>query len=549
MAYNITLSNGAQLITGGLPDGTIDQTSSSLTLVGKNYPGYGTFLNENMIRLVENFANGAAPTAPLPGQLWWDTAGKYLKVNTATTKGTAASAWKTMATMTSGSSQPNNPIVGEQWWDTGSVQLKVWNGTAWTAVGPLTTSATGNTGAVPDTIVATSPSTTYVVLKFYINNSLVGIWSKEPTFSTAVTGFATIKTGLNLATNISNQAFQGTADVANNLYVSGAFPSVPGSAFLRNDVNGTLNGALTITNDTGLKVGVASDFEATVTSGEVTLRNVTNNKDLHLSIKKAGAQTVFLKGNAISGLAEAISSPNSGSNPFTLATKDYVDTVLGGGVGTTSFYANVNPGANVTYTLGNVANRWSNIFLQSSLIGNVFAANVNTTRANLATVYVSDTILPTSNTTVNLGSTGMWFNTFYGVSVQAKYADLAERFSSDQPYPAGTVVALGGDKEITAAEQELSDEVFGVISTRAAYLMNGAAGDDSTHPPVAVNGRVPVRVVGRIQKGDRLVAAGNGLARAGARNEISPWNVIGRALESKTTDGEGTIEAIVKLNS
>jgi hypothetical protein len=208
MAYNITLSNGGALITGGLPDGTIDTTSSSLTLVGKNYPGYGTFLNENMIHLVENFANGAAPTAPLPGQLWWDTSGKVIKVNTATTKGTAASAWKPMATMSAGSSQPNNPIVGEQWWDTANLQLKVYNGTSWTAVGPLTTSATGNTGAVPDTIVATSPSATYVVLKFYIDNTLVGIWSKEATFSTAVTGFATVKTGLNLATNISNMAFQ-----------------------------------------------------------------------------------------------------------------------------------------------------------------------------------------------------------------------------------------------------------------------------------------------------------------------------------------------------
>jgi hypothetical protein len=549
MAYNITLSNGGQLITGGLPDGTIDQVSSSLTLVGKNYPGYGTFLNENMIRLVENFANGAAPTAPLPGQLWWDTAGKYLKVNTSATKGTAASAWKTMATMTSGSSQPNNPIVGEQWWDTSNVQLKVYNGTTWTAVGPLTTSATGNTGAVPDTIVATSPSATYVVLKFYIDNILVGIWSKEPTFSTAVTGFATVKTGLNLATNITNQAFQGTADVANNLYVSVGFPSVPGSSFLRNDVSGTLNGALTVTNDTGIKVGVASDFEALVTSGEVTLRNVTNNKDFHLSIKKAGAQTNFLKGNAISGLPEATASPTASSNGFTLTTKDYVDTILGGGVGTSTFAANINPTSNVFYTLGNTTNRWSNIFLQSSLIGNVFAANVNTTRANLATVYVSDTILPTSNTTVNLGSTGMWFNTFYGVSVQAKYADLAERFSSDQPYPAGTVVALGGVKEITAADEELSEDVFGVISTRAAYLMNGAAGDDVSHPPVAVNGRVPVRVIGKVKKGDRLVAAGNGLARAGAKNEISAFNVIGRSLEDKFDTAEGTIEAIVKLNS
>jgi hypothetical protein len=143
----------------------------------------------------------------------------------------------------------------------------------------------------------------------------------------------------------------------------------------------------------------------------------------------------------------------------------------------------------------------------------------------------------------------MWFNTFYGVSVQAKYADLAERFSSDQPYPAGTVVALGGVKEITAADEELSEDVFGVISTRAAYLMNGAAGDDVSHPPVAVNGRVPVRVIGKVKKGDRLVAAGNGLARAGAKNEISAFNVIGRSLEDKFDTAEGTIEAIVKLNS
>jgi hypothetical protein len=178
------------------------------------------------------------------------------------------------------------------------------------------------------------------------------------------------------------------------------------------------------------------------------------------------------------------------------------------------------------------------------LVGNVFAAN-----ANVHTVFASGTILPTSNTTVNLGSTGMWFNTFYGVSVQAQYADLAERFETDQPYDPGTVVALGGVKEITAATDELSEDVFGVISTRAAYLMNGAAGSDITHPPVAVNGRVPVRVIGPIRKGDRLVSAGNGLARAGAKHELSAFNVIGRSLEDKLDADEGTIEAIVKLNS
>ena len=227
-----------------------------------------------------------------------------------------------------------------------------------------------------------------------------------------------------------------------------------------------------------------------------------------------------------------------------MATKNYVDTQLGGGTGVSTFSASLNPTANVTFTLGNTTNRWSNVFTQSMLVGNIFSAN-----ANVHTVYASGTILPTANTTVNLGSTGMWFNTFYGVSVQAQYADLAERFETDQPYDPGTVVALGGVKEITAAAEELSEDVFGVISTRAAYLMNGAAGSDITHPPVAVNGRVPVRVIGPVRRGDRLVSAGNGLARAGAKNELTPFNVIGRSLQDKTNVDEGVIEAIVKLNS
>jgi hypothetical protein len=126
---------------------------------------------------------------------------------------------------------------------------------------------------------------------------------------------------------------------------------------------------------------------------------------------------------------------------------------------------------------------------------------------------------------------------------------LAERFEADTAYLPGTVVALGGAKEITAAQEDLSEDVFGVISTKAAFLMNGEAGSDITHPAVAVNGRVPVRVIGRVRKGDRLVSAGAGLARSATRTEITAFNVIGRALENKDTMNEGTVEAIVKLNS
>ena len=547
MAYNITQTNGTALISGGLADGTIDNTTTSLTLVGKNYPGYGTFLNQNVVRIVENFANGSSPTGPLPGQLWWDTSAKLIKINTATIKGSASQAFKPLATMSASATAPNNPVTGEQWWDTGNLQLKVYNGTSWTTVGPAATSATGNSGAIPDTIVATSPSATYVVLKMYVDNILIALYSKESSFTTAVTGFSTVKPGLNLSTNVANNGFQGNATAALNMIVSGA--TVPASSFLRNDQSGTVNGSLSVTNDTGLKAGVASDFEATISSGDVTLRNVTNNKNLILSVKKATVNTPFLKGNATSGLAEMYANPTAAMNGFTVATKNYVDTVLGGGTGVTTFAAHVNPSANVTYTLGNITNRWSNVISQTSFTGNLFSANVNTTRANVADIYIGNSVFPTAGNVVNLGSNGMRFNTIYGVSLQAQYADLAERFASDSAYPAGTVVALGGVEEITAASDALSEDVFGVISTRAAYLMNSSAGSDATHPPVAVNGRVPVRVVGKIKKGDRLVAAGNGLAKSGSKSEITPWNVIGRSLENKQDDGVGTVEAIVKLNS
>jgi hypothetical protein len=134
-----------------------------------------------------------------------------------------------------------------------------------------------------------------------------------------------------------------------------------------------------------------------------------------------------------------------------------------------------------------------------------------------------------------------------GTQINANYADVAERFASDVEMTAGTVVELGGSAEITSCIDELSENVFGVISTRAAYLMNSAAGSDITHPPIAMTGRVPVKVTGSIRKGDRLVAAGNGLARASRPGEATAFNVIGRALEAKESESLGVIEAIVTI--
>jgi len=138
-----------------------------------------------------------------------------------------------------------------------------------------------------------------------------------------------------------------------------------------------------------------------------------------------------------------------------------------------------------------------------------------------------------------------------GTATAAEYSDVAERFAADTAYEAGTVVALGGVEEITAVNQEASDEVFGVISSvqQAAFKMNGGAGNDDTHPYIAMTGRVNVKVIGSVNKGDRLISASvPGYARAATKAECTAFNVIGRALTGKTEAGQGSVLAAVRVS-
>jgi hypothetical protein len=138
-----------------------------------------------------------------------------------------------------------------------------------------------------------------------------------------------------------------------------------------------------------------------------------------------------------------------------------------------------------------------------------------------------------------------------GTATAAQYSDVAERFASDSAYAPGTVVALGGAEEITQVNEEGSDEVFGVISStkQAAFMMNGGAGTDDTHPYIAMTGRVDVKVIGSVNKGDRLISASvPGYARAATKAECTAFNVIGRALTGKTEAGQGSVLAAVRVS-
>jgi len=142
-------------------------------------------------------------------------------------------------------------------------------------------------------------------------------------------------------------------------------------------------------------------------------------------------------------------------------------------------------------------------------------------------------------------------NVVHALSTSAQYADVAERFEADAPMSAGAVVEVGGTAEITESTTDLSENVFGVISESPAYAMNAGAGNNDSHPFVAMTGRTPVRVTGAVTKGQRLVTSSvKGCARAVASGEsISPFNVIGRALESNTDTGIKLVNCAVRTNN
>lgn len=451
MAYTINRTSGAVVTT--VSDGTVDNTTS-LTLVGKNYAGYGEFLNENYVKLLENFSNTTAPSGPLSGQLWWDSAEARLKAYT-------GAVWKSVQTSYTGGSTPTNAVLGDLWWDTTNGKLKVYDsgGQFQEVGGPGTSSEVGSTVTV-ETITDTLAQE-HQIIRFELNSITVAIISRDATFtpSPAITGFTTIVPGMNLSSTIGGIQLTGKSSNAELL------DNIDSTGFLRKNTAETTNATFAVLNDTGLSVGVDSDFSVSVTGSDVFLRNQTLNGDINLRVNRAGIATTVLN--------------------------------LDGATG------NLFPGANNTYDMGSSSMRWS-------------------------TIYAT---------------------TFSGVANQALYADLAERFASDRPLPEGTVVKIGGEKEVTAELDDASEEVFGVVSLHPAYLMNTAAGEDHTHPAIAMTGRVPVRVVGQVRKGQRLISAGNGCARGAKPGEATAFNVIGRALADKFTDNEALVEAAVKLSA
>ena len=419
MAYTIVKTNGTVLTT--IPDGTINTSSTSLALPGRNYAGYGQYVDTNFVHQLENYANVSPPPNPLTGQLWYNTNSNTMYVCPADGT-TSASSWLALTSTSSGGT---------------------------TTFGAVT--VTGNLSANNATITnALSADTITVRLATVTANATIAN--------------ANVTTG-----NI------GTLNTAN---------ITTGSATTTGNITGTwtLNGTGTANTNAGTGLYI--------NSGNIVINNSGNTYGIKTD------RYMYANGAAIS----------------------FTGTYNNGNV--YDYLTGSNSVAQFTGILGNVATPISSLTTANITTG------ANTTAGQL-----------TGNWTLTAGS-----------RLNATYADLAERFEADAYYDAGTVVELGGDKEITSVRYELSEDIFGVISDSAAYLMNAGAGDNITHPPVAMTGRVQVKVSGVVKKGDRLVSAGNGIARAATAGEATAFNVIGRALANKTTNSIGTVLSIVTVS-
>jgi len=235
---------------------------------------------------------------------------------------------------------------------------------------------------------------------------------------------------------------------------------------------------------------------------------------------------IFVKGNLVQNIGNVANQIN--------------DVYIGGAF-VQPIRAHVGTAAKPSYTFDNDPN--TGLFSNAADSIGIATAGVQRALANTSGIY------PTSNNAQDLGGLvhkwrGIHAVNFYGTATSALYADLAERFEADSLLEAGDVVMLGGEKEITKTDKESTPEVFGVISASPAYGMNSLGGTDETHPYVALAGKVPVKVVGKVIKGQRLVASSQpGIAIAAETKNI--FAVVGRALESSDELGIKKINSVV----
>jgi hypothetical protein len=354
-----------------------------------------------------------------------------------------------------------------------------------------------------------------------------------------------------------------TANLANNLTVGTGLQLDSGTTF-----NGGSARTISITSGVLTTTGTQTVTNKTFTDSSTLFQDdVDNSKKMAFQLSSIGTNTTrTLTVPNVDGTI--ITTGDTGSVTSTMLAGSIANAKLANstisGVSLGSNLNSLTAGSFLTYSVGSTfngsaastlavnatnANTGSTVVARDAS-GNFSAGTITAALTGLAssatnirvsaTDYVGNTASAANTVALRDGNQDIFANLFRGTATTARYADLAENYLGDVKYEAGTVVMFGGNAEVTLA-LDGTRRVAGVVSTNPAHLMNeGLQGE--TVIALALQGRVPCKVTGKIRKGDMLVAAGNGHARS--EEDPKFGQVIGKALEDFDGDS-GVIEVVV----
>ena len=271
MAYTINKTDGTILAT--VADGQIDTLSSDLTLIGKNYSGFGESINENFVKLLENFSSTSEPVHPVRGQIWFDVNELKLKVY-------SGNGFVPVSSATISGTQPFNLGVGDLWFNSTDKQLYFYDGTNTILLGPDYSVSQGLSGLKVANILD-SLNQNRVITYLYTNGVLLGIFSKDTfTPKLPIEGFSgSIQPGFNAGT-LDGIKFNVTATNSEKL------GNQPASSYVRNDTSNIIDGQIIISSNLGLIIGDANQGQFQVQDGNLIIANIASNKNMILNVRR-----------------------------------------------------------------------------------------------------------------------------------------------------------------------------------------------------------------------------------------------------------------------
>ena len=351
MAYTVNKTNSSASPNQYIVQDGVVNSQTDLSFIGKGYAGYGELIAENFLHLLENFSGPTAPTKPIQGQLYYDSAGNRLKVYTGTAFVPAG------GNVPYQSTQPTAIQQGDLWIDSDTGQLYYYDGSQSVLVGPP--ASTGSLNGFIFENVTDSTTASQPITKWYSDGTLIAIVSDtEFTPQTTITGFPTVFKGITLTTSPSGIKLHGTSTDADKL------GGIAAASFLRSDANDTTTGTIGILTDSGFKVGADNDLSITVDGTGINIQNNEQNTDITFKVNDGGSpSTVMTIDGAESRIGIGTTSPStkldvSGTVNATAFTGPITGAVTTSGIeitqnGTIIFEGSSDDGFETTLTVAN----------------------------------------------------------------------------------------------------------------------------------------------------------------------------------------------------